>query len=121
MKQHTAFTGSQKTMIAQGGYYVITGVWPLIHVASFMYVTGPKTDIWLLKMTSLLITSIGIYLLAGVREKNTKLLAVLAAISFTIIDVYYVFAGVISRVYLGDALIEILLLGLLFMTGKGKK
>jgi len=33
----------------QGLYWLVTGLWGLIDVHSFMKVTGPKTDIWLVK------------------------------------------------------------------------
>jgi hypothetical protein len=28
----------------QGLYFLITGVWPIVHIDSFLAVTGPKTD-----------------------------------------------------------------------------
>ena len=36
---------------AQAVYYILTGVWPLVHIRSFMAVTGPKTDLWLARTT----------------------------------------------------------------------
>lgn len=35
-------------LLAQGSYYFITAVWPLAHMRSFLAVTGPKTDLWLM-------------------------------------------------------------------------
>jgi hypothetical protein len=29
----------------QGAYFLVTGVWPLVHMPSFLAVTGPKTDL----------------------------------------------------------------------------
>ena len=37
-------------LAAQGALYVVTGVWPLLHMASFEAVTGPKTDDWLVRL-----------------------------------------------------------------------
>jgi hypothetical protein len=33
--------------LVQGAFYVATGVWALVDLDSFMAVTGPKTDLWL--------------------------------------------------------------------------
>ena len=29
---------------AQGGFYLVTGIWPLVSIGSFQRVTGPKVD-----------------------------------------------------------------------------
>ena len=39
----------------QGAYFLATGIWPLLHLASFMRVTGPKTDRWLVKTVGALV------------------------------------------------------------------
>jgi hypothetical protein len=31
--------------LLQGLYFVITGVWPILSIRTFMMITGPKTDI----------------------------------------------------------------------------
>ena len=43
----------------QGIYWLLTGVWPFLHLPSFLWVTGPKEDLWLLYTVSILITAIG--------------------------------------------------------------
>ena len=35
--------------IGQGAYYALTALWALVHVRSFQAITGPKTDLWLVK------------------------------------------------------------------------
>jgi hypothetical protein len=97
---------------SQGMYYVLTGLWPILHLESFMAVTGPKTDTWLVKMVGLLAASIGIYLVrVTVRRTantDTALLCILSAISFLAIDIYY--AGAIDRIrniYLADLVPEL--------------
>ena len=42
----------------QGGYFAVTGVWPLLHMRSFRYVTGGKKvrERWLVKTVGALIT-----------------------------------------------------------------
>ena len=54
----------------QGLYYLVTGLWPLIHLASFEAVTGPKTDDWLVKMVGLLAAAIGAALLTAARQSS---------------------------------------------------
>jgi hypothetical protein len=106
----------------QGGYFLATGLWPLVHVESFQAVTGRKTDNWtgseadhwLLNTVSVLILSIAVPLLvAAWRNTITPeiiLLAVGAALALTGIDFVYVSRGVIAQIYLADAAAEILLI-----------
>ena len=49
-----------KLALLQGIFYVATGVWPLIDIVSFQVVTGPKTDLWLVKTVGVLVTVIGL-------------------------------------------------------------
>jgi hypothetical protein len=99
----------------QGSYFVITGVWPLLHMPSFLTVTGPKTDLWLVETVGVLVATIGAGLIvASVRGNDTReiaLVAVLAAIGLATIDVVYVRRGVIDNIYLADAALEALLIG----------
>ncbi len=101
-------------------YYVVTGLSPLISMKAFEMITGPKTDDWLVHMVGLLAATIGVTLRVGAREEKPSgtmvLLAVLSAASFTAIDVVYALRGVISKVYLLDAALEVpLALALLFV------
>lgn len=96
---------------AQGSYFVVTGLWPIIHMASFEAVTGPKVDDWLVRMVGLLAVVIGgtLYLAAQRGNQAAEILglAISSAIAFTIIDVWYSLAGRISPIYLADAVVEI--------------
>jgi energy-converting hydrogenase Eha subunit E len=94
----------------QAAYYFITGIWPLVHIASFEKITGPKTDKWLVKMVGLQAASIGIVLLAANSRHDLKILGALSAASFVVIDLYYVITGRISKIYLADAAINSLFL-----------
>jgi hypothetical protein len=104
----------------QGSYYFATGVWPILHVRSFKWVTGEKTDNlptgleadhWLLMTVSALIVAIAITILAAAwrraRVIEIGVLAVSAAIGLTTIDIVYTIRGVILPIYLLDAAIEI--------------
>ncbi len=94
----------------QGLYYVAIGIWAALALDSFTAVTGPKTDIWLVRTVGLLIVAAGIVLLvSGLRAKavfEIALLAVLTAVSLAVIDVIYVLTGAIDSIYLLDALLE---------------
>ena len=79
-----------------------------------MWVTGPKTDIWLVKTVGAVISVIGISLLAGGLSGQVGLpaflLAVLSAAALAAVDVIYVGNGTISKIYLLDAAVEVLLI-----------
>lgn len=101
-------------MIFQGAYFALTGVWPLLSIRTFMMVTGPKHDLWLVKTVGILITVIGVVMLvAGLRGNITPEMILLAAGSsaaLAAVDIYYVFRRVIARIYLADAAAEIVLI-----------
>ncbi len=98
----------------QGIYYFITGIWPLLHMPSFVWITGPKTDYWLVRMVALLIVAISLALLSAAYHKRVsaeiKILAIASIISFCIIDFYYAWVDRISGVYVLDGIAEIGLL-----------
>src|SRR3954454_13702711 len=98
----------------QAGYFLITGIWPLVSMRTFMTVTGPKTDVWLVKTVGLLVGVLGAVIgLAAWRGRITVeivLLAVGCAAALTAIDVVYVVKRVIGRIYLTDAVAEVILI-----------
>ena len=97
--------------VAQAIYFLITGLWPLIHIKSFMKVTGPKIDLWLVKTVGVLVTaiSIGLFVSCFVEEVSLSAatIALLSALFLACIDVFYSAKGRISRIYLCDAAIEL--------------
>jgi hypothetical protein len=99
--------------LVQGAFYVATGLWAVVDLDSFMAVTGPKTDGWLVKTVGLLVTAIGAALLLAWSRRRVPaevvLLAVAAALSLAAIDVIYVWNGTISPIYLLDAAPEVAL------------
>ncbi len=104
---------------AQGSYFVVTGLWPIVHMASFEAVTGPKVDDWLVKMVGLLAAVIGgtLYLAAQRARQTAEILglAISSAMAFTIIDVWYSLTGRISPIYLADAVVEIGIVAMLLL------
>ena len=106
---------ADRLAVAQGAFYVATGVWPLLHMRSFEAVTGEKTDDWLVETVGALLTVAGAaMLMAGLRQRTTPEIALLAAGSagaLTAIDVIYTARRVIRPVYLADAAVEVGLIG----------
>lgn len=47
----------------QGMYMLITAVWPIVHIHSFMEVTGYKTDVWLVKTVGALLIPMALAIL----------------------------------------------------------
>jgi hypothetical protein len=103
------------TLIArvQGWFYLLTGLWAIVDVDSFQRVTGPKTDVWLVKTVGVLVIVIGASLLTAARERrydaSIVLLAVGSALGLAGIDLVYALGGRISPIYLLDAAAELLL------------
>lgn len=97
----------------QGSYTLINALWAIVDIDSFMKVTGPKTDIWLVKTVSVVLAAIGITLLAhaSVKEVNklpAAILGMTTSLGLSIIDFYYSGNEVISMVYAIDGAVEVL-------------
>jgi hypothetical protein len=103
-----------KVALVQGLYYLATGLWPIFHIKSFLLVTGPKADLWLVKTVGILVAVIGAVLLSASRSRRISeeiiLLAAGSALGLAIIDVVY--ARQSSSVYLADAAAELCLVAL---------
>ena len=101
--------------LVQGIYFFVFGIWPLFHMKSFLRVTGPKTDLWLVKTVGTILAVIGVALiLAWINaEINTSIivLAIGSALSLALVEFIYVAKRVISPIYLGDTVVELILIG----------
>jgi len=104
--------------LGQGLYYFVSGIWPLFSMRTFEMVTGPKADKWLVKTVGVLVSVIGaVLMLAGRRrrvepgrvEPETVLLAAGSALGLGGIDTVYAAKGRISKIYLLDAVLEVVL------------
>ncbi|HJR94035.1 MAG TPA: hypothetical protein VJ807_01275 [Gaiellaceae bacterium] len=86
-----------------------TGIWSLAHRGSFERVTGPKDDYWLVQTVGALAiaigTSLGIAARRRTQEPETVALAAASCAAFGLASVRA--AQTESRVYLGDAALEI--------------
>lgn len=110
----------------QGLYTLLTALWGLLDIDSFMAVTGPKTDIWLVKTVSVLLVAIAVCLLTAIfvhdRSLPVIILAALCNIGLVGIDFYYALHDVISNIYMLDGLAEItFLIGWLYVLANCKK
>jgi hypothetical protein len=99
--------------LIQGVFYLATGLWPLLDIDSFQAVTGPKTDLWLVRTVGVLVTVVGLVLVSAARRgalgREIALLAVGCALGLAAIDIIYVLSGTIAPIYLADAAAEIAL------------
>ena len=100
----------------EGWFYVVGGLWPVLNIRSFEWVTGPKVDRWLVKTVGLLLTAIGGVQVAAARRREVPeelaVLGVGAPLALLLVDLTYVSKGRISKVYLLDAVGQLGLIGL---------
>lgn len=98
--------------VVQSVVYVSTGLWPLVHIDSFLLVTGPKYDLWLVQTVGVLVALIGGALAAAAWNRRITpeiaLLGAGVAVALAVIDVVFVVRDVIASVYLADAAMELL-------------
>ncbi len=106
----TVASGAIRFARWHGAFNVAGGLWPLLHMASFEAVTGPKVDRWLVRTVSGLMVANGAAQIlaeptpdgvAAARRIGMGTALVLAAV-----DVVYGGRHRISRVYLVDAVLE---------------
>ena len=104
-------TRLDKLALLQGLFLFTTGIWPLINMHSFLRLTGPKTDLWLVSTVGLLLAVTGAVLsISGIRNNTGAEFALLGmgtAASLAVVDIYFSINGTISPVYLLDAVVEL--------------
>jgi hypothetical protein len=106
--------GGLDPLTLQGLYYTISGLWPIVHLRSFMAVTGRKQDTWLVKSFGAFISGTGTALLSARGREERRLatrVAVASAVALAGADAWYVARRRISPIYLVDAVLELLLAG----------
>jgi hypothetical protein len=94
-----------------GAANIISGLWPLLHMRSFEAVTGPKTDVWLVRtVAGLLVSNGAVQVSAAGKSPGALALArrvgIGTAATLGTVDLVYGVTGRISRIYLLDALLE---------------
>jgi hypothetical protein len=98
------------TVVWFGLYYIGTGLWPILHLPSFLVVTGPKQETWLVQVFGALIASIGF---SAILHRNTGPASAGVGLSAALVlassDVYFVGRRRIRPTYLLDAVVEVVL------------
>ena len=98
-------------LLAQGGYFVATGVAPFVSRRAFEAVTGPKLEWWLVQTVGGVVTAVGAGIAsAALRDCVTPEITAIAAGSasaLAAIDVVHVARGRIAPTYLLDAAVEV--------------
>ncbi|MFH8492746.1 hypothetical protein [Streptomyces coeruleorubidus] len=96
--------------VAQGLFNIVGGLWPLVHLRSFQWVFGPKTDDWLQMTTGGLLVSAGVAQLAAAPGPQgpvqARRIGLGTATTLLAIDLIYVPKGRIRPTYLLDAAMQ---------------
>lgn len=94
-----------------GTFNVVNGLWPLIHMRSFEAVFGPKKDKWLVRTVAGLLVANGLVQLAAQDTPHSleqaRNVGIGTAATLAAIDAAYAPRGVISKMYLVDAVVEV--------------
>ena len=101
-------------ILGQGIYFLLSSLWPIIHFPSFERISGDKTDHWLVYTVALLLASSALVFISAGRSdvpvrKEVILLSVSNSLVLAFIDIYFSLKGIIRKVYLLDAVIEVLI------------
>ena len=98
------------TAAAQGAYYLVTGLWPWMHLRSFEAIAGPKTDDWLVQSFGLVIAVVGVVLLYAARYRSfgraIVILGVGCALALGFVSAWFALRDVVWDTYLLDAAAE---------------
>jgi hypothetical protein len=103
-----------KVALVQGIYFLITGIWPLLSMKTFLLITGPKKDLWLVRTVGLILAVIGAVLLYAQMTGSINMpviwLAIGSSLALAVVEFIYVAQRVISPIYLADAFAELILI-----------
>ncbi|HEX2616517.1 MAG TPA: hypothetical protein VHL57_03190 [Flavobacteriales bacterium] len=94
-----------------GAYLLFGGLWPMLHMASFEAVTGPKSDHWLVRSVGGILIVVGATLFAEARRSSWSKGVVLIAMGVSfVLGVVAVVTSILGRiwpVYLLDAALHL--------------
>lgn len=112
---------ARRLAIAHGAIYVVSGLWPVVNIRSFMWATGPKIDQWLVKTVGLLLASSGFVMLNSIANNQRKeeqrsakasvsdelaQIALSQCLILGSVSLFYSLRKRISKIYLLDSLME---------------
>jgi len=96
--------------LAHGAFNIVGGLWPLVHLRSFEWVFGPKSDEWLQMTTGGLLVSAGVTQLAAASAPQgpaqARRIGLGTALTLLAVDLVYVPKGRIRPTYLLDAAMQ---------------
>jgi hypothetical protein len=99
---------------ALGGYYVLTGIWPIVSPGTFQLVLGPKVDMWLAQVLGAVLCVPGTILLRASYKNRMTHDAYWMAIGVMVVliasDVILVSCGIVRTIYLADAAVQFIIL-----------
>lgn len=102
---------TRPVLLAQSGYYLVSGLLPFASRRAFEAVTGPKREWWLVQTVGALVTVIGAASASAAARRRitpeTVAVAAGSAASLAAIDVVHVARRRIAPSYLLDAAVEI--------------
>ncbi len=101
-------------LVFQGTYYLITAVWPLVSLRTFMIFAGPKPDRFVFWTVDLLILAIASTLLFAVIRGDlgtAVFLGITSTLVFIAVEATY--AGKISPWFWADFAVEVVVLATL--------
>lgn len=108
-------TWTSHLALAQGAGYIVSGLWPVVHPASFQALMGPKPDMGLVQMVGLLAAVIGLVMLVARRRHRIGpeivLLALASALAIGAMDVVQASRGRIPPIHFVDAALQLALAG----------
>jgi hypothetical protein len=95
-------------LTVQAAYYLATGLWPVVHLRSFMALTGPKHDTWLVQTFGVLVFGIGASLALGRSDRRlSAMLGSTCALGLALCEIVFVARRRIRPIYLADAALEL--------------
>ncbi|MEV5885220.1 hypothetical protein AB0L74_21225 [Streptomyces sp. NPDC052020] len=110
--------------VAHGAFNAAGGLWPLLHLRSFEWVFGPKTDVWLQKTTGGLLLSAGAAQLAAAADPRgaaqARRIGLGSALTLLAVDLVYVPKGRIRPTYLLDAAMQAAWIAAWLRSGAGR-
>jgi hypothetical protein len=96
--------------LAQGSYYVLCAVWPLLSVTTYQEATGHQGDQWYAEKISAMLLAVGATLcLSAYRRQGTPeilFLSLASAFGMVAVDIHMLYRG-FSLFYLLDAILEL--------------
>jgi hypothetical protein len=99
---------TRRLAAAQGGYYVLTGIWTIVSPGSFEALAGPRSDRRLASSFGVLVAGVGALLIRS-RGANARAAGLASAASIAVADVIRATEPRAARAaYLADALVQLL-------------